>query len=96
MERVSSQKLFSAILRERIDLDSLEYPGVRLRKIGVLPNGLTIGNSAVRTTKQLSKTSKTGDAGMKTSISAKIATADADGILKALPLPQSPWIFLQV
>ena len=64
IEPSKSQLLFSAILRARIARALVEYPGVKLRKIGVLPSGLTIGNSADKTTRLLFKISQTVLAGM--------------------------------
>src|SRR4051794_2594589 len=42
----------------------LEYPGVKERKMGVLPNGLTMGNKADTTRRQLLKTSQIAESGM--------------------------------
>jgi hypothetical protein len=44
---------FTAIFRDKAVRVSLEYSRVRLRKIGLLPRGFTIGNSALKIRKTL-------------------------------------------
>jgi hypothetical protein len=50
--------------RDSIKRARLENPGVRLRKIGVLPSGFTIGNKADTTSRQLLRICRVAESGM--------------------------------
>jgi hypothetical protein len=85
MDPVSSQKLLSAILRERMVRASLEYPDVRLKKMGLFPSGFTIGKSAEKTRRQLLTSATITSDGMNFRVDGPTSGSYSDAILKSLP-----------